>query len=231
MQTVFAEKTEDRSLDDNRHIGELFFIRMYWEKGRIPSGNILYWKDAKREDAQINFTGFDGLLLYLDETCEQNGVLLRKAQVRRNQKRRRYLETGKELELVKKSEHAAVFWLKVMGREFASFQGIVHIWGRDYPYRSGFELIILLKDIVGFTERRSVRKNWKAERNTGRVSSLVDSSREWQLQEPLPLVHHCSLQMSQQETWTPPPDGKLWTFSMNYMSRDTPLCLSPTIRP
>ena len=46
MQTVFAEKTEDRSLDDNRHIGELFFIRMYWEKGRIPSGNILYWKDA-----------------------------------------------------------------------------------------------------------------------------------------------------------------------------------------
>lgn len=66
MQTVFAEKTEDRSLDDNRHIGELFFIRMYWEKGRIPSGNILYWKDAKREDAQINFTGFDGLLLYLD---------------------------------------------------------------------------------------------------------------------------------------------------------------------
>ena len=94
MQTVFAEKTEDRSLDDNRHIGELFFIRMYWEKGRIPSGNILYWKDAKREDAQINFTGFDGLLLYLDETCEQNGVLLRKAQVRRCQKRRRYLETG-----------------------------------------------------------------------------------------------------------------------------------------
>ena len=72
MQTVFAEKTEERSLDDNRHIGELFFIRMYWEKGRIPSGNILYWKDAKREDAQINFTGFDGLLLYLDETCEQN---------------------------------------------------------------------------------------------------------------------------------------------------------------
>ena len=164
---------------------------MYWEKGRIPSGNILYWKDAKREDAQINFTGFDGLLLYLDETCEQNGVLLRKAQVRRNQKRRRYLETGKELELVKKAQvrrcqkrrryletgnvpdmeqmkksgHAAIFWLKVMGREFASFQGIVHIWGRDYPYRSGFELIILLKDIVGFTERRSVRKNWKAERN------------------------------------------------------------------
>ena len=79
MQTVFAEKTEDRSLDDNRHIGELFFIRMYWEKGRIPSGNILYWKDAKREDAQINFTGFDGLLLYLDETCEQNGVLTEKS--------------------------------------------------------------------------------------------------------------------------------------------------------
>ena len=130
------------------------------------AGVILCWKrKKKREDAQINFTGFDGLLLYLDETCEQNGVLLRKAQVRRNQKRRRYLEAGKELELVKKSEHAAVFWLKVMGREFASFQGIVHIWGRDYPYRSGFELIILLKDIVGFTERRSVRKNWKAERN------------------------------------------------------------------
>ena len=164
MQTVFAEKTEDRSLDDNRHIGELFFIRMYWEKGRIPSGNILYWKDAKREDAQINFTGFDGLLLYLDETCEQNGVLLRKAQVRRCQKRRRYLETGNvpDMEQMKKSGHAAIFWLKVMGREFASFQGIVHIWGRDYPYRSGFELIILLKDIVGFTERR---KNWKAERN------------------------------------------------------------------
>ena len=33
MQTVFAEKTEDRSLDDNRHIGELFFIRMYCKKG------------------------------------------------------------------------------------------------------------------------------------------------------------------------------------------------------
>ena len=79
MQTVFAEKTEDRSLDDNRHIGELFFIRMYWEKGRIPSGNILYWKDAKREDAQINFTGFDGLLLYLDPlygTAELIGALL-----------------------------------------------------------------------------------------------------------------------------------------------------------
>ena len=119
MQTVFAEKTEDRSLDDNRHIGELFFIRMYWEKGRIPSGNILYWKDAKREDAQINFTGFDGLLLYLDETCEQNGVLLRKAQVRRCQKRRRYLETGNvpDMEQMKKSGHAAIFWLKVMGRE------------------------------------------------------------------------------------------------------------------
>ena len=49
MQTVFAEKTEDRSLDDNRHIGELFFIRMYWEKGRIPSGNILYWKVVIRK--------------------------------------------------------------------------------------------------------------------------------------------------------------------------------------
>ena len=92
------------------------------KKGGFRLENILYWKDAKREDAQINFTGFDGLLLYLDETCEQNGVLLRKAQVRRNQKRRRYLEAGKELELVKKSEHAAVFWLKVMGREFASFR-------------------------------------------------------------------------------------------------------------
>ena len=167
MQTVFAEKTEERSLDDNRHIGELFFIRMYWEKGRIPSGNILYWKDDKREDAQINFTGFDGLLLYLDETCEQNGVLLRKAQVRRCQKRRRYLETGNvpDMEQMKKSGHAAIFWLKVMGREFASFQGIVHIWGRDYPYRSGFELIILLKDIVGFTERRGTRRNWMAERS------------------------------------------------------------------
>ena len=44
MQTVFAEKTEERSLDDNRHIGELFFIRMYWEKGRIATvykGNII----------------------------------------------------------------------------------------------------------------------------------------------------------------------------------------------
>ena len=161
MQTVFAEKTEDRSLDDNRHIGELFFIRMYWEKGQIPSGNILYWKDAKKENAQINFMGFDGLLLYLDETCEQNGVLLRKAQVRRCQKRKRYLEieNRQDLEQAKKSGHAAVFWLKVMGREFASLQGIVHIWGRDYPYRSGFELILLLKDIVGFTERRSARRN------------------------------------------------------------------------
>ena len=68
MQTVFAEKTEDRSLDDNRHIGELFFIRMYWEKGRIPSGNILYWKDAKREDAQINFT---------EEISKEDGILKR----------------------------------------------------------------------------------------------------------------------------------------------------------
>ena len=61
MQTVFAEKTEDRSLDDNRHIGELFFIRMYWEKGRIPSGNILYWKDAKRgmhRSISQDLTGF-----------------------------------------------------------------------------------------------------------------------------------------------------------------------------
>lgn len=120
----------------------------------------------KKEDVQINFTGFDGLLLYLDETCEQNGVLLRKAQVRRCQKRRRYLETGNvpDMEQMKKSGHAAIFWLKVMGREFASFQGIVHIWGRDYPYRSGFELIILLKDIVGFTERRGTRRNWMAAR-------------------------------------------------------------------
>ena len=61
MQTVFAEKTEDRSLDDNRHIGELFFIRMYWEKGRIPSGNILYWKDAKERmhrSISRDLTGF-----------------------------------------------------------------------------------------------------------------------------------------------------------------------------
>ena len=69
------------------------------------------------------------------------------------------------MEQMKKSGHAAIFWLKVMGREFASFQGIVHIWGRDYPYRSGFELIILLKDIVGFTERRGTRRNWMAERS------------------------------------------------------------------
>ena len=123
MQTVFAEKTEERSLDDNRHIGELFFIRMYWEKGRIPSGNILYWKDAKREDAQINFTGFDGLLLYLDETCEQNGVLLRKAQVRRNQKRRRYLEAGKELELVKKIGACSCFLVKSNGTGVRIFSG------------------------------------------------------------------------------------------------------------
>ena len=86
MQAVFAENTDSRSLEDNRHIGELFFIRMYWEAGETPSGNILYWKDAKKEDVQINFTGFDGLLLYLDETCEQIGVLLRKSQVRRCQK-------------------------------------------------------------------------------------------------------------------------------------------------
>ncbi len=91
MQTVFAEKTEDRSLDDNRHIGELFFIRMYGKKGGFRLEIcLLLRKIREREDAQINFTGFDGLLLYLDETCEQNGVLLRKAQVRRNQKRRRY---------------------------------------------------------------------------------------------------------------------------------------------
>lgn len=48
MQAVFAEKTDSRSLEDNRHIGELFFIRMYWEAGETPSGNILYWKDAKK---------------------------------------------------------------------------------------------------------------------------------------------------------------------------------------
>ncbi len=123
MQTVFAEKTEDRSLDDNRHIGELFFIRMYWEKGRIPSGNILYWKDAKREDAQINFTGFDGLLLYLDETCEQNGVLLRKAQVRRNQKRRRYLETGKRTGAGKKIGACSCFLVKSNGTGVRIFSG------------------------------------------------------------------------------------------------------------
>ena len=58
MQTVFAEKTEDRSLDDNRHIGELFFIRMYWEKGRIPSGNILYWKERMHRSISQDLTGF-----------------------------------------------------------------------------------------------------------------------------------------------------------------------------
>ena len=162
MQAVFAEKEECQSLDDNKYIGELFFIRMYWEEGKIPSGNVMYWKDAKKENVHINFIGFDGLLLYLDETCEQNGVLLRKAQVRRCQKRKKYLENRNavDMEDAKKSDYAAVFWLKVMGREFASFQGIVHIWGRDYPFRSGFELIILLKDIVGFTEKKLVRQKY-----------------------------------------------------------------------
>ena len=126
MQTVFAEKTEDRSLDDNRHIGELFFIRMYWEKGRIPSGNILYWKDAKREDAQINFTGFDGLLLYLDETCEQNGVLLRKAQVRRCQKRRRYLETGN----VPDMEQMRLIWATLVTGMMPAITGTVMPFSR-----------------------------------------------------------------------------------------------------
>ena len=51
MQTVFAEKTEDRSLDDNRHIGELFFIRMYWEKGRMP-------KERMHRSISQDLTGF-----------------------------------------------------------------------------------------------------------------------------------------------------------------------------
>lgn len=71
MQAVFAEKQTaghwkitgiSESFSSSECIGR---------QGKTPSGNILYWKDAKREDAQINFTGFDGLLLYLDETCEQ----------------------------------------------------------------------------------------------------------------------------------------------------------------
>ena len=97
-------------------ISETFFIRMYWETGkRARKYSVL--EGCKREDAD-QFQGFDGLLLYLDETCEQNGVLLRKAQVRRCQKRRRYLETGNvpDMEQMKKSGHAAIFWLKVMGR-------------------------------------------------------------------------------------------------------------------
>lgn len=159
MQAVLGKREECQSLEDNKYTGELFFIRMYWENGEIPSGNIMYWKEEKKEDIKVNFTGFDSLLLYLDETCEQNGVLLRKAQVRRCQKRRKYLENGRTLAMdeIKKSDYAAVFWLKIVGREFASFQGIAHIWGRDYPFRSGFELIILLKDIVGFTEKRIVK--------------------------------------------------------------------------
>lgn len=166
MQTALAEKMENKSLEDNKNIGELFFIRMYWEKGGVPTGNIMYWQDVKRDEIRINFVGFDGLLLYLDETCERHGVLLRKAQVRRYQKRLRYIESASEIgkKQPERPGHMAMFWLKVMGREFASLQGIVHIWGRDYPYRSGFELIILLKDIVGFTEKRNVRKRDVPER-------------------------------------------------------------------
>ena len=33
MQTALAEKMENKSLEDNKNIGELFFIRMYWENG------------------------------------------------------------------------------------------------------------------------------------------------------------------------------------------------------
>ena len=54
MQTVFAEKTEERSLDDNRHIGEIFFIRMYWEKfctGRMP-------KERMHRSISQDLTGF-----------------------------------------------------------------------------------------------------------------------------------------------------------------------------
>ena len=136
---------ENKSLEDNKNIGELFFIRMYWENGGVPTGNIMYWQDVKRDEIRINFVGFDGLLLYLDETCERHGVLLRKAQVRRYQKRLRYIESASEIgkKQPERPGHMAMFWLKVMGREFASLQGIVHIWGRDYPYRSGFELIIV----------------------------------------------------------------------------------------
>ena len=173
MQTVFAEKQKtgrwmitdiSGSFSLSGCTGKKGGFRLeIFCTGRMPKERM--HRSISQEGGPRFF--FDGLLLYLDETCEQNGVLLRKAQVRRCQKRRRYLETGNvpDMEQMKKSGHAAIFWLKVMGREFASFQGIVHIWGRDYPYRSGFELIILLKDIVGFTERRSVRKNWKAERN------------------------------------------------------------------
>ena len=62
-------------------------------------------------------------MLYLDETCEQNGVLLRKAQVRRNQKRRRYLEAGKELELVKKIGACSCFLVKSNGTGVRIFSG------------------------------------------------------------------------------------------------------------
>ena len=50
MQTVFAEKTEDRSLDDNRHIGELFFIRMFCT-GRMP-------KERMHRSISQDLTGF-----------------------------------------------------------------------------------------------------------------------------------------------------------------------------
>ena len=70
MQTVFAEKTEDRSLDDNRHIGELFFIRMYWEKGRIPSGNILYWKGVNEDKFAEIIVRLSTLLRFATEIKE-----------------------------------------------------------------------------------------------------------------------------------------------------------------
>lgn len=41
MQAVFAEKTDSRSLEDNRHIGELFFIRMYWETGKTDRKSVV----------------------------------------------------------------------------------------------------------------------------------------------------------------------------------------------
>ena len=64
-------------------------------------------------------------MLYLDETCEQNGVLLRKAQVRRCQKRRRYLETGNvpDMEQMKKSGHASNLLVKGDGKRVCLVSG------------------------------------------------------------------------------------------------------------
>lgn len=151
-------QTENREMVDNKHMGELFFVRMYWRSGSVPTGNIMYWQDEKKDEILLNFLGFDGLLLYLDETCERHGVLLRKSQVRRYQKRRKYIEERRCGNEKMADAYCAVFWIKVMGREFASLQGIVHIWGIDYTFRSGFELIILLKDIVAYTEKRYTKK-------------------------------------------------------------------------